>query len=606
MFWSKSFARALIGLTFWLVILPLGVAVSRQEQPPDEASPAARHAQVIAHGVAEMPAGEIGWRVDVKRAVIPGRAIPEAGEIGFVLASDGLIAISDDRGNVLTRLAPGEAAWNDGSSRAVISLAGKTIDYTDIALIPARPKGSGGNATTHDPFAAPVGAAFDIDLIRDVLDRGEESVIPAGSGPMLILVTDGRAFVGLAGGEFAEIAAGGTVQADGDVVVTGASRAPASFVVARIGAEAPAEIALREGFAASPAAGVATPIPAATPVAAPIGNVGGAASVSIAVFYCAAGYATRDFAADCTDPASGVTFDLASTSGKTATFPVNDDGTLVFPRFGPGDYTIAAVIPSELALSRVSCRASNGAEVFTDSELNQATLTVDTDGAACDWFILLAGAAGEDADADADGLSDARELTLGALPFLPDSDDDGLNDGDEADFYGTDLVVADTDDDGLADGEEVLTHATNPLIADTDGDDVEDAREIAVATDPLDPLSSPATPAPTSTPAPERKTLSPAISLPDDDATPRPLVFPTVIPTKGATSASPSLATPAALRNSASGPAIDNALDGDGLATLDEINLYGTDPLVPDTDGDGVDDGAEIAAETNPLDPRDR
>jgi len=34
--------------------------------------------------------------------------------------------------------------------------------------------------------------------------------------------------------------------------------------------------------------------------------------------------------------------------------------------------------------------------------------------------------------------------------------------------------------------------------------------------------------------------------------------------------------------------------DGDGLSDGDEANVYGTDPLLPDTDGDGLSDGDEV------------
>jgi hypothetical protein len=49
--------------------------------------------------------------------------------------------------------------------------------------------------------------------------------------------------------------------------------------------------------------------------------------------------------------------------------------------------------------------------------------------------------------------------------------------------------------------------------------------------------------------------------------------------------------------------------DGDGLTDTDEDNVYGTDPLNPDTDGDGVGDGDEVTGDTNvnfgnePTDP---
>lgn len=42
--------------------------------------------------------------------------------------------------------------------------------------------------------------------------------------------------------------------------------------------------------------------------------------------------------------------------------------------------------------------------------------------------------------------------------------------------------------------------------------------------------------------------------------------------------------------------------DLDGLTNEGEIQLFQTDPMDPDTDGDGVLDGAEILSETDPLD----
>ncbi len=46
-------------------------------------------------------------------------------------------------------------------------------------------------------------------------------------------------------------------------------------------------------------------------------------------------------------------------------------------------------------------------------------------------------------------------------------------------------------------------------------------------------------------------------------------------------------------------------LDGDRLSNADEVSMYGTNFAVADTDGDGVNDGDEVDAGTDPLDPSD-
>lgn len=58
-------------------------------------------------------------------------------------------------------------------------------------------------------------------------------------------------------------------------------------------------------------------------------------------------------------------------------------------------------------------------------------------------------------DTDRDGLSDQREIELGLDPTNPDSDNDGLSDGDEVLRYSTNPVNPDTDGDTFLDGREV-------------------------------------------------------------------------------------------------------------------------------------------------------
>lgn len=101
-------------------------------------------------------------------------------------------------------------------------------------------------------------------------------------------------------------------------------------------------------------------------------------------------------------------------------------------------------------------------------------------------------------DDDGDGLGAYDEQTYGTDVTLFDTDGDGLSDGDEVHYFGTDPLVyqgfgrgpsggdGDIDDDGLNDGDEWFVHGTDATRFDTDGDGESDGDEIHVfGTDPL-------------------------------------------------------------------------------------------------------------------------
>jgi predicted outer membrane repeat protein len=93
-------------------------------------------------------------------------------------------------------------------------------------------------------------------------------------------------------------------------------------------------------------------------------------------------------------------------------------------------------------------------------------------------------------DKDGDGLPDYDELSKFNTHWLiADSDDDGLIDGTEVIYWGSDwnddpdgdllvnLLDPDSDNDGLSDGVEVNILGTDPTLTDTDGNGTSDIDE---------------------------------------------------------------------------------------------------------------------------------
>ncbi|MBU5673998.1 DUF3289 family protein [Paenibacillus brevis] len=159
-------------------------------------------------------------------------------------------------------------------------------------------------------------------------------------------------------------------------------------------------------------------------------------------------------------------------------------------------------------LLRLSAQANDGTEVmkeyiivnFDESNLDNLGIDreKDSDGdGISDYYEEHYGLSATSKDTDGDGLSDLDEIiTLKLNPLEQDSDNNGIPDGDEdkdndglgnlAELaHGTSLVNPDTDGDGLMDGEEVNTYMTDPLKADTDGDGLSDGWEVKIGSDPL-------------------------------------------------------------------------------------------------------------------------
>ena len=161
-------------------------------------------------------------------------------------------------------------------------------------------------------------------------------------------------------------------------------------------------------------------------------------------------------------------------------------------------------------------------------------------------------------DKDNDGLGKCLEEEIGTDANNPDTDGEGLNDGEEYLTYKTNPLVTDTDGDDLNDFEEVKSYKTNPLVADTDGDGLTDGLEIMkFKTNPLQADTD-------------------GDGLTDGDEVLKYKTDPLKVDT-----------------------------DGDGLNDYEEVMTHKTDPLKVDTDSGSVGDGIEVNRGTDPLDPSD-
>jgi outer membrane protein OmpA-like peptidoglycan-associated protein/opacity protein-like surface antigen len=185
------------------------------------------------------------------------------------------------------------------------------------------------------------------------------------------------------------------------------------------------------------------------------------------------------------------------------------------------------------------------------------------------------------ADKDMDGLGKCDEVKIGTDPLNPDTDGDGLTDGEEFLTYKTDPLKADTDGEGLNDGMEVKTSKTNPLIVDTDVDGLNDAEEVnTFKTNPLVVDT-------------DKEGLNDGFEVLTSKT--NPLLADT--DKDGLTDAEE-------VNTHKTNPLVADT-DGDGLSDSEEVLKHKTNPLMKDTDAGTVDDGTEVKRGTNPLDPKD-
>ncbi len=138
---------------------------------------------------------------------------------------------------------------------------------------------------------------------------------------------------------------------------------------------------------------------------------------------------------------------------------------------GPdGTYSVSDAPPSNVTVGNSGALAP--APELAPEPVVETTVTETSEPVVADTAVA------SETDLDGDNYADALEWDLGLDGNNPDTDGDGVADGDELNIYGTEPTVYDTDGDGISDGEELFGIMTDPLVWDTDGDGVGDGQTV--------------------------------------------------------------------------------------------------------------------------------
>ncbi len=514
-------------------------------QSEDVPSPARGHATVAAQGIVSLPSGELAWRVT--RAAAPAESgSGQRSQAGFLLVDQGALVISDRAAKSRSRLASGEADFLPAGARVDEFSAGSApLAFYRIDLVdPAEASDPGVDEIVFvgRAFSSP-GGERDLDLVRDVLAPGESVELPLADqpAPTLFLVTSGTANLVPAADPSAApvpLSAGQGAALSGDVVIT-ASDEGTTFVTVVIGPEIPADLTQRASRASTPEAG--------------------AASLTLQALACPAAYSGNQYAADCTEPLSGIAFSAVGVqTGSTVEGSTGSDGLVAFPDLDADTYAVTGAVPAEFATQVVVCDAVTAEPIQGTTGAN---VPVEAGAEiACTWFAIPEDVRGEGTvsvtahlcpTTPADPYAECTQIDASGVTIAGPESLSGAN----ASVNGASLVWGQTQ--GLPFGEYLLDPAG---IAAPEGFAVSEVRGANASGGGW------------------------AFAL--DEANPGAALDVILVPS----------GQPEPPADQASNPDVDD--DGDGLTNAQEAQL-GTDPANPDTNGDGVLDGAEVAPETD-------
>lgn len=638
---GRWWLAAVASLLLLPMAAPTALAALRAQADPPPVSPARGSAQVVAQGLANLPAGEVAWSVAYRLAQPGADPAREPLGPGFVAADQGSLLLDGDPPGRRALLVPGEAAFLPGIDDAERSVVGDRpagaflIEIVPAADAAADAPGPGAGTDpariavfASDPFPAPAGER-DLSLVRAVLTPGERTTIAAGETPVLVVATLGAITVRAGDNEPTPLRVGQAASFRGDLELTGDGQAPSALLAGVIGG-------------AVAGAGAATPAPATpvgTPIATPRAGPDGPGAVTAVVYACPADVAPAEATPTrCqrrSDVVSLLLTDLDGSDARQPAVAAGSDGVPVWSGLPLGDYALRATGlgdgfdrffvaglpgiggPPEAGYGAspeqgYRLRLSEGAPAF---RLDVYALADEGPGAA------TPGATAANAEGETGSIAIRPLLCPGVeiatfdpaacapltLPFEASLAGDALDAPlglAEAEAAADGTLVW----DDLALGEYVFSQPVLPAGAATyyvpgsaavglrpDGAGYGVVIEEGAAEIVLDVYNLAPAPAPPPAAPPIVPPVAPPTAVP-----PGPTVIPVPIAPTEPIGPEPVAPEPTAVPVAAE-PAAGADSDGDSLTDEVESATYGTDPAVFDTDGDGVGDGDEVFAGTNPF-----
>lgn len=519
--WRKTPASLALAVVALLTVAAVVTAQSDLETP----SPAQGRAQVVSQGMSARPALRATWRIVLRQIPLRADARPSdrlEGNTGFLLAADASIFVTDQDTKQRYRLAPGEAQFVPmGANQTWASLIDEeTTAYTIELANRDTVDSAGGDEVVFsgNAFGMEEGD-YDLDLVRDLLPKGEKTEITGTEFPIVIFATSGEIQVASDrdGEKTTRLKAGEALTFDGNMTITGRSSKDASFVAgivtATIGGGRTSAKATPEPTPRPTEEPEETPEPTSEPkptkkpseepetTPEPDDTKGeddptraprdGTSEVRLNIRLCPPG-------------STPYSFDLTACTRANGGYRIylrNSDGVLI--RLSEANrYDTSYVRWSDLRAGKYELLIRALPNGYVDHSL--------------DGYICCAGGAGYQLRLQrgesvlgflyffppAPASAPAAPVAQTAAPDIPtgtgDTDGDGIPDDVENDFYGTSPLLTDSDGDTIPDGVEAYGSngfLTAPALPDTDGDGVDDNVEIASGTNPLNPESVPGAPA---------------------------------------------------------------------------------------------------------------